>query len=221
MDGPLKHIRVLDLTIARAGPMAVRLLADWGADVIKVEPPDNPDMTRDEGSSAVLNAELTGTYFMPQAAGKRSLVLDLKTSQGRDVFFKLVATADVIIQNYAGSALDRLGLGYDDLAQIRPDLIYCSLTGYGRTGPKAEHPAYDLVIQAYTGLMYANGWGDDGERPLRVGPPVIDYGTGMQAAFAVAAALFQRQRTGKGQNIDLAMADAALMLMTAHVGHTY
>ena len=135
-------------------------------------------------------------------------------------FFRLVATADVVIQNYAGSALDRLGLGYDDLAQIRPDLIYCSLTGYGRTGPKAEHPAYDLVIQAYSGLMYANGWGDDGDRPLRVGPPVIDYGTGMQAAFAVAAALFQRQRTGKGQNIDLAMADAALMLMTAHVGQT-
>ena len=148
------------------------------------------------------------------------MVLDLKTSQGRDVFFRLVATADVVIQNYAGSALDRLGLGYDDLVQIRPDLIYCSLTGYGRTGPKAEHPAYDLVIQAYSGLMYANGWGDDGDRPLRVGPPVIDYGTGMQAAFAVAAALFQRQRTGKGQNIDLAMADAALMLMTAHVGQT-
>ena len=217
---PFEGIRVLDLTHVLAGPFCAFQLATLGADVIKVEPPDNPDMTRDEGSSAVLNAALTGTYFMPQATGKRSLVLDLKTSQGRDVFFRLVATADVVIQNYAGSALDRLGLGYDDLVQIRPDLIYCSLTGYGRTGPKAEHPAYDLVIQAYSGLMYANGWGDDGDRPLRVGPPVIDYGTGMQAAFAVAAALFQRQRTGKGQNIDLAMADAALMLMTAHVGQT-
>ena len=217
---PFEGIKVLDLTHVLAGPFCAFQLATLGADVIKVEPPDNPDMTRDEGSSAVLNAALTGTYFMPQATGKRSLVLDLKTSQWRDVFFKLVATADVVIQNYAGSALDRLGLGYDDLVQIRPDLIYCSLTGYGRTGPKAEHPAYDLVIQAYTGLMYANGWGDDGDRPLRVGPPVIDYGTGMQAAFAVAAALFQRQRTGKGQNIDLAMADAALMLMTAHVGQT-
>ncbi|MDT2019000.1 MAG: CoA transferase, partial [Planktomarina sp.] len=104
--------------------------------------------------------------------------------------------------------------------KVRPDLIHCSLTGYGRTGPKAEHPAYDLVIQAYTGLMYANGWGNDGDFPLRVGPPVIDYGTGTQAAFSVAAALFQRQRTGQGQSIDLAMADSALMLMTAHVGHT-
>jgi len=157
---------------------------------------------------------------MPQAAGKRSLVLDLKVSQGRKIFLKLVATADVVIQNYAGVALDRLGLGYEDLVKVRSDLIHCSLTGYGRTGPKAEHPAYDLVIQAYTGLMYANGWGDDRDRPLRVGAPVIDYGTGTQAAFAVAAALFQRQRTGKGQIIDIAMADAALMLMTAHVGHT-
>jgi crotonobetainyl-CoA:carnitine CoA-transferase CaiB-like acyl-CoA transferase len=217
---PFEGIRVLDLTHVLAGPFCAFQLATLGADVIKVEPPDNPDMTRDEGSSAALNAELTGTYFIPQATGKRSLVLDLKSSQGRDVFIKLVATADVVIQNYTGSALDRLGLGYNDLAQIRPDLVHCSLTGYGRTGPKAEHPAYDLVIQAYTGLMYANGWGDDGDRPLRVGPPVIDYGTGIQAAFAVAAALFQRQRTGKGQKIDLAMADAALMLMTAHVGQT-
>ena len=123
---PFEGIKVLDLTHVLAGPFCAFQLATLGADVIKVEPPDNPDMTRDEGSSAVLNAELTGTYFMPQAVGKRSLVLDLKTSQGRDVFFKLVATADVVIQNYAGSALDRLGLGYDDLAQIRPDLIYCS-----------------------------------------------------------------------------------------------
>ena len=217
---PFEGIRVLDLTHVLAGPFCAFQLATLGADVIKIEPPDSPDMIRDEGSSAELNAALTGTYFMPQAAGKRSLVLDLKLSQGREVFLKLVATADVVIQNYSGAALERLGLGYEDLLKARPDLIHCSLTGYGRTGPKAEHPAYDQVIQAYTGLMYANGWGNDGDFPLRVGPPVIDYGTGTQAAFAVAAALFQRQRTGKGQSIDLAMADAALMLMTAHVGHT-
>ena len=217
---PFEGIRVLDLTHVLAGPFCAFQLATLGADVIKIEPPDSPDMTRDEGSSADLNAALTGTYFMPQATGKRSLVLDLKASQGRKVFLKLVATADVIIQNYAGAALERLGLGYQDLAKVQPDLIYCSLTGYGRTGPKAEHPAYDLVIQAYTGLMYANGWGGDGDYPLRVGPPIIDYGTGTQAAFAVAAALFQRERTGKGQNIDVAMADAALILMTANVGHT-
>tara|TARA_B100001142_G_scaffold268711_1_gene273983 strand:- start:852 stop:2060 length:1209 start_codon:yes stop_codon:yes gene_type:complete len=217
---PFQGIRVLDLTHVLAGPFCAFQLATLGADVIKIEPPDNPDMTRDEGSLEELNATLIGTYFMPQAVGKRSLVLDLKASQGRKIFLKLVATADVVIQNYAGAALDRLGLGYEDLTKVRPDLIHCSLTGYGRTGPKAEHPAYDLVIQAYTGLMYANGWGNDGDFPLRVGPPVIDYGTGTQAAFSVAAALFQRQRTGQGQSIDLAMADSALMLMTAHVGHT-
>ena len=175
---PFEGIRVLDLTHVLAGPFCAFQLATLGADVIKIEPPDSPDMIRDEGSSAELNAALTGTYFMPQAAGKRSLVLDLKLSQGREVFLKLVATADVVIQNYSGAALERLGLGYEDLLKGRPDLIHCSLTGYGRTGPKAEHPAYDLVIQAYTGLMYANGWGNDGDFPLRVGPPVIDYGTG-------------------------------------------
>ncbi len=217
---PFEGIRVLDLTHVLAGPFCAYQLATLGADVIKIEPPGEPDMMRDEGTSPELNEALTGTGFMPQAAGKRSLVLDLKSEDGREVFLKLVATADVVVQNYAGDALDRLGLGYDDLAAVKPDLIHCSMTGYGRTGPKAGHPAYDLVIQAYTGLMYANGWGDDGDRPLRVGPPVVDYGTGMQAAFAVSAALYQRERTGKGQQIDLAMADAALMLMTAHVTHT-
>ncbi len=216
---PFKDIRVLDLTHVLAGPFCGFQLATLGADVIKIEPPHEPDMMRDEGAVPALNEALTGTGFIPQAAGKRSLVLGLKSEKGREAFLKLVKTADVVVQNYAGNALDKLGLGFEDLAKVKPDLIHCSMTGYGRTGPKAEHPAYDLVIQAYTGLMYANGWGDDGDRPLRVGPPVIDYGTGMQAAFAVSAALFQRERTGKGQQIDLAMSDAALMLMTAHVTH--
>jgi len=214
---PFEGIRVLDLTHVLAGPFCAFQLATLGADVIKIEPPHEPDMTRDEGASPTLNTALTGTYFMGQSAGKRSLVLDLKSDARRAVFLRLVATSDVVVQNYAGEAMDRLGLGYEVLAAVKPDLIHCSMTGYGRTGPKAAHPAYDLVIQAYTGLMYANGWGDDADRPLRVGPPVIDYGTGMQAAFAVSAALYQRERTGKGQQIDLAMSDAALMLMTAHV----
>ena len=113
-----------------------------------------------------------------------------------------------------------LGLGYDDLVKIRHNLTYCSLMGYERTRPKAKHPAYDLFIQAYSGLMYANVWRDDGNHPLRLGPPVIDYGTDIQETFAGAAALFQRQSIGKGQNIDLGMADAARMLMTALVGQT-
>ncbi|MGB7261159.1 MAG: CoA transferase [Albidovulum sp.] len=216
---PFSGIRVLDLTHVYAGPFATYQLAVLGAEVIKIEPPDSPDMTRDEGSSAQLNDALTGIGYMAHAGGKRSLVLDLKTPEGRDILLDLVRSADVVVQNYAGDALDRLGLGADDMEAVNPRLIHCSMTGYGRTGPKAEHPAYDVVIQAYTGMMRVNGWKAD-DPPLRVGAPIIDYGTGAQAAFAIAAALFQREKTGTAQRIDLAMADAALMLLTAHVTET-
>ena len=126
-----------------------------------------------------------------------------------------MATADVFAENYRTGKLDELGLGYDELSKINPDLIYCSMTGFGHTGPKAQHPAYDVVIQAYSGLMAANGESDS--PPVRVGPPVVDYGTGAQAALAICAALFQRTHTGKGQKIDVAMLDAALMMMSSPV----
>ncbi len=216
---PFEGIRVLDLTHVLAGPFCTFQLAVLGADVIKVESPHNPDMTRDEGVSEELNAALSGTYFMGQSAGKRSLVLDLNSEQGREVFLKLVRTADVLVQNYAGDALDRLGLGYDDVAAVNPHLIHCAMTGYGRTGPKAGHPAYDVVIQAWSGIMMANGHSPE-DAPLRVGPPMVDFGTGAQGALAIAAALFQRERTGKGQRIDVSMADAAMMLMASHVTQT-
>lgn len=216
---PFSRIRVLDLTHVYAGPFATHQFAALGAEVIKIEPPHCPDMTRDEGSSASLNAALTGIGYMAHAAGKKSLALNLATPEGKEVFLKLVRTADVVVQNYAGNALDRLGLGADDLEAVNPTLIHCSMTGYGRTGPKAEHPAYDFVIQAYSGMMALNGWEPD-TPPLRIGAPIIDYGTGAQAAFAISAALFQREKTGKGQRIDLSMADAALMMLTAHVTET-
>ena len=154
-----------------------------------------------------------------QSAGKKSLALDLKSAAGREVFHALVKSADVLVQNYAGEALDGLGLSYDVLRAVNSSLIYCSMSGYGQTGPKAGHPAYDVVIQAWSGIMAANGWNSE-DPPLRVGPPMVDYGTGAQAAMAISAALFQRTRTGKGQFIDVAMADAALMLMSAHVVET-
>lgn len=216
---PFSGIRVLDLTHVYAGPFATYQLGVLGAEVIKIEPPATPDMTRDEGSSAELNGKLTGIGFKAHAANKKSLVLDLSVPEGKEVFLKLVETADVVVQNYAGDALDRLGLGADDLERVNPQLIHCSMTGYGRTGPKAEHPAYDLVVQAYSGMMALNGWSADAP-PLRVGAPIIDYGTGAQAAFAISAALFQRSQTGRGQRIDLSMTDAALMMLTAHVTET-
>jgi crotonobetainyl-CoA:carnitine CoA-transferase CaiB-like acyl-CoA transferase len=215
---PFEGIRVLDLTHVLAGPFCTHQLAVLGADVIKIEPPDNPDMTREEGVISALNDAKTGTYFMSQNAGKKAITLDLKTAAGRAVFKRLVKSADVMVQNYAGKALAKLGLGYEDISSVNPKIIYCSISGFGQTGPKAEHPAYDVVIQAFTGLMAANGNAETG--PVRVGPPMVDYGTGAQAALAISAALYQRQRTGKGQRIDVAMMDAAFMLMSAFVTDT-
>ena len=175
-------------------------------------------MTREEGVIPVLNDARTGTYFMSQNAGKKAITLDLNSSAGRDVLKRLVSNSDVLVQNYAGKALSKLGLGYEEISTINPRIIYCSISGFGQTGPKAEHPAYDVVIQAFTGLMAANGSHQSG--PVRVGPPMVDYGTGAQAALAISAALYQRDRTGKGQRIDVAMMDAAFMLMSAFVTDT-
>ncbi len=215
---PFEGIRVLDLTHVLAGPFCTYQLGVLGADVIKIEPPGNPDMTREEGVVPALNDAAYGTYFQAQNAGKRAITLNLKDEAGRDVLRRLIKTADVLVQNYAGDALEELGFGYEAVSAIQPKLIYCTLTGFGRTGPKANHPAYDVVIQAFSGLMAANGTPDTG--PVRVGPPMVDYGTGAQAALAISAALLQREKTGKGQHIDVSMLDAALMLMSSSVTDT-
>lgn len=215
---PLVGIRVLDLTHVLAGPFCTHQLAMLGADVIKIEPPSKPDMTREEGVIPELNDKQYGTYFQAQNAGKRAITLDLKSAEGAAAMRKLAAGADVLVQNFAGHAMKRLGFGYDEVARVNPQLVYCSISAFGSTGPKAGHPAYDVVIQAYSGLMASNGTPDT--RPVRVGPPMVDYGTGAQAALAISAALLQRERTGKGQFIDVAMLDAALMLMSASVTDT-
>ncbi len=212
---PFAGIKVVDFTHVLAGPFCTYQLAVLGADVIKIEPPDDPDMMRPEGHSAAMGAQGRGTQFICQNGNKRSLALDLRSEGGREVARRLVAKADVLVENYRKGVLDGFGLGYAQAAKLKPDLVYCSMTGFGHTGPKAGHVAYDNVIQAYSGLMAATGSRE--VSPLRVGPPVLDYGTGSQAAFAIAAALFQRSRTGEGQKIDVAMADAALMLMTTTV----
>ena len=175
-------------------------------------------MTRQVGVTPELNDEHYGTYFLAQNAVKRAISLDIKTTEGKHILKQLVATADVLVENYRGGSLARLGLGYEDLSSKNPDLIYCSLTGFGHTGPKRSHPAYDVVIQAFSGIMAMNGEAD--APPVRVGPPMVDYGTGSQAALAISAALFQRGRTGRGQFIDVSMLDGALMLMSANVSAT-
>ncbi len=215
---PFEGIRVLDLTHVLAGPFCTHQLAVLGADVVKVEPPDRPDMTRVEGVDADGNAADYGTYFQANGSGKRAITLDLRTDGGREVMDRLVAGTDVLVQNYAGDAIDELGYGWERARSLNGRLVHCSLSGFGHTGPKADHPAYDVVIQAFSGLMAANG--EEGWTPTRVGPPMVDYGTGAQAALAISAALFQRDRTGAGQRIDVSMLDCALMLMGAMVVDT-
>ncbi len=215
---PFEGIRVIDLTHVFAGPFCTFQLAMLGADVIKVEGADHPDMVRFEGGDAGLNAAGMGASYQSQNAGKRAIALDLKSESGRAAMRRLIGIADVLVMNYAGEAAKRMGVDPAVTQAINPKLIHCTLTGYGRTGPKADHPAYDNVIQAYSGLMAGNGTPDTG--PVRIGPAVVDYGTGAQAALAVSAALFQRERTGRGQVIDVAMVDAAMMLMAASVTDT-
>jgi crotonobetainyl-CoA:carnitine CoA-transferase CaiB-like acyl-CoA transferase len=156
-----------------------------------------------------------GTYYLTQGSNKRSIALDLKQDGGRDVFRRLIATADVLVENYRPGAFDALGLGYDALSALQPRLIYCSVSAFGHGGPRGSQTAYDFVIQAATGLMAMTGTHD--VNPVKLGTPAVDYATGTMAAFALASALFQRERTGKGQRIDLAMYDVALMLAASHV----
>jgi crotonobetainyl-CoA:carnitine CoA-transferase CaiB-like acyl-CoA transferase len=212
---PFEGIRVIDITHVLAGPFAAYQLAVLGADVIKVEHPDEPDQSRETGPDRKLARARMGTSFMTQASNKRSLTLDLKTAEGQKILKELAATADVLVENYRPGALDALGLGYEAMAAINPRLIYASMSAFGQDGPKREHTAYDYVIQATSGIMAMTGTPE--VNPIKFGSPAIDYATGTTGAFALAAALFQRERTGRGQRIDLAMLDVAMILMGSHL----
>jgi crotonobetainyl-CoA:carnitine CoA-transferase CaiB-like acyl-CoA transferase len=215
MQRPFEGIRVIDATHVLAGPFAAYQLALLGADVIKVEHPYDPDQSRLTGTDRALGRRHMGTSYLTQASNKRSLTLDLKQPAGQDIFRKLVATADVLVENYRPGALDALGLGYDAMAAINPRLIYASMSAFGQRGPRAQHTAYDYVIQATSGIMAMTGTPD--VNPIKFGSPAIDYATGTTGAFALASALFQRARTGRGQRVDLAMLDVAMILMGSHL----
>jgi crotonobetainyl-CoA:carnitine CoA-transferase CaiB-like acyl-CoA transferase len=212
---PFEGIRVIDATHVLAGPFATYQLAVLGADVIKVEHPEEPDQSRINGTDKELNRRNMGTAFLTQASNKRSITLDLKQEKDRDILKKLVATADIFVENYRPGAFEALGLGYEKLATINPRLIYASFSAFGQKGPRSEQTAYDHVIQATSGIMAMTGTPE--VNPVKFGSPAIDYATGMTGAFALAAALFQRERTGKGQRIDMAMLDVALILMSSHL----
>ena len=215
MSRPFEGIRIIDITHVLAGPFAAYQLGLMGADVIKVEHPDEPDQSRDSGSDNELNHAGMGTGFLTQGSNKRAITLNLKTEQGREILKRLVATADVLVENYRPGAFEALGLGYEDLRKINPKLIYASFSAFGQDGPMRQRTAYDHVIQSTSGIMAMTGTPE--VNPIKIGAPAIDYATGTMGAYALSAALFQRERTGQGQRIDMAMLDVAMMLMASHV----
>ena len=203
----LDKITVLDVTHVLAGPFCTYQLALLGADVLKIEAPDAPDCARGRGPDAAANAAGLGLNYQTQGGNKRALALDLDDEAGRDIFRSLVRKADVIVENYAAGGMARRGLGFDALSKINPALIYCSLTGYGDTGPEAETGAYDNVIQAASGTIAQCGG-------IKPGVSFVDYSAGYAAAFAVTSALVQRARTGKGCHISVSMLEVAMQLMS-------
>jgi crotonobetainyl-CoA:carnitine CoA-transferase CaiB-like acyl-CoA transferase len=211
MSGLLGGIRVLDLTNVLAGPFGAYQLALLGAEVIKVEEPGAGDLARQLGADPALNKALMGASFLAQNAGKRSISVNLKSEAGKDVFRRLVATADVVIENFRPGVMERLGFGYEALAKLKPGLVYCAISGFGQDGPLKDNPAYDQIVQGLAGVMSVTG--DETSAPLRVGYPVADTIGGLTAAFAIAAALVRRGRTGEGECIDVSMLEATLVTM--------
>lgn len=213
----LQGIRIVDLTRVVAGPYCTYQLALLGADCVKLEHVGRGDPVRHSGAGTDSYYWDRGmaTNFLPQNANKRSVTVNLKDPRGREIVRKLAERADVLVENFRGGVMDGLGLGYGALSALNPALVYCSLTAYGQSGPKGRHTAYDGVVQAAGGMMSVIGTPETG--PLKVGPPITDYASGMVAAFAIAAALFQRQRDGGGQYIDVSMLDTSLTLMSSYV----
>jgi len=207
----LEGIRVLDLTNVLSGPFASMHLALLGADVIKIELPEGGDLARKLGNVPKYNKELLGTSFLAQNANKKSLTLNMKAVEGKEIFRKLLKTADVVVENFRPGVMARLGFSYEDMCQLNPRIIYCAISGFGQSGPDAFKPAYDQIIQGLSGVMAVNG--DERLNPLRCGFPVCDTVGGMNAAFAIMAALYYREHTGEGQFIDIALLDSIMPLM--------
>jgi formyl-CoA transferase len=203
----LDGLRVVDLTRVYAGPACTQILADHGAEVIKVEPPQG-DETRDWGA---LDSEGLSSYFWGLNRNKRAIGLDLALPEGRDVLLRLLQDADVLIDNFKLGTLERWGLGYDGVLKDRfPRLVHLSISGFGITGPLAGYPGYDAVAQAFAGVMSVNG--EPGGEPLKLPMPVVDQTTGLYASSALLMALLERERSGQGQHIDLSLFDVALTM---------
>ena len=207
----LENIRVIDMTNVLSGPFTTLHLALLGAEVIKIENPNGGDLARKLGNVPKLNKELMGTSFLAQNANKKSITLNMKVTEAKEIFRKLLKTADVVVENFRPGVMDRLGFSYDEICKINPKIIYCAISGFGQSGPDACKPAYDQIIQGLSGVMDVNG--DERLHPLRAGFPVCDTIGGLNAAFAIMGALYHRERTGEGQFIDIALLDSIMPLM--------
>ena len=218
MAGPLSGTRVVDLTRALAGPYCTLLLGDMGADVIKIELPGSGDETRQWGPPFVAGES---SYFMSVNRNKRSVTLDLKSAQGLDALHRLTRAADVLVENFRPGTMDRLGLSYAQARELKPSLVYCSISGFGQDGPRAKQPAYDGILQGMGGVQYLTGEPDQG--PTRVGVPIADITAGMFGAYAIASALYWRERDPqrRGQMIDTSMLGGQVALLTYQAGRYF
>lgn len=212
MFAPLAGQRVVDVTQVLAGPYCTYQLALLGADVIKIEPPEG-DWSRRGGDDRRLAAAGLGTAFLTQNAGKRSLALDLRSREGISVMQRIVESADIMVENMRPGTAARLGIGWEQARSWNPKLVYCSISAFGQDGPLGERPAYDHIVQGMCGIMSLTGTPESA--PNKVGSPYIDYASGMNAAFAVVSAVLERNRTGEGQHVDVAMLDTSLLMMSS------
>lgn len=209
MSEPLSSVRILDLSRMLSGPYGSLLFGDLGAEVIKIEEPKGGDRTRTMGPEA---AEGQSAYFISINRNKKSLTLDLKRPKGKEIFYKLVKKSDVVFDNFRPGVLERLGCDYETLKSINPKIISCSISAYGHTGPDKDQPGFDLILQARGGAMSITG--EPGRPPVRMGIPTGDLAGGALAAYAVAAALYSREKTGVGQRIDVALLDSQAAWLT-------
>lgn len=207
MAGPLKGIKVLELSRTLAGPFCSMQLADMGAEVIKVEQPEVGDETR-SFTPPEINGE--SCYFMSLNKNKQGITLNLKTEEGQQIVKQLVAESDVLIENFRNGTMEKFGLDYDVLKRINPRLVYCAVSGFGRSGPMKDEPAYDLLMQGFGGLMSVTG--EQGRPPVKVGFSIVDLSTGLYASLGVVLALLTREKTGKGQYVEASLLDTVVSL---------
>jgi crotonobetainyl-CoA:carnitine CoA-transferase CaiB-like acyl-CoA transferase len=202
---PLSGIKVLDFSHVQSGPICTAMLADMGAEVVKIEP-----FIGDQ-----FREPMEGANFFNFNRNKRAMALNLKTPEGKEIILKLAKNSDVLVENFLPGSLDKLGLGYEAISRVQPGIIFCSISGFGQEGPFRHRPAYEPILQAMSGIMDSTGEPD--RPPVRIRPAMIDYCTGANAAFAIAAALLDRGKTGRGQRIDIALLDVALYAMAPYV----